>query len=239
MRDRKSTRMPLRSDGNDQEVAAEENNHDHVATELTLLRQTIEQLRLGQIETRNALQHQLNDIKTEIINTVDEKITRLQQALDIEMSQMTRRFEDVEARITTVEHKMKPDFASEVTLIARNVLPCRNENLNEVAAVIIEEGVGLRDVDIIRTMRLEARGQKPGIVKIELKSTEDKIRVLRNKRKLMESGNERLKNICIQSSRDHVKRLMEINMRTILRELPNGNTLRLTAGGRIIKANRP
>ena len=82
------------------------------------------------------------------------------------MSQMMRRFEDVEARITTVEHKMKPDFASEVTLIARNVLPCRNENLNEVAAVIIEEGVGLRDVDIIRTMRLEARGQKPGIVKI-------------------------------------------------------------------------
>ena len=105
--------------------------------------------------------------------------------------------------------------------------------------MIIEEGVGLRDVDIIRTMRLEARGQKPGIVKIELKSTEDEIRVLRNKRKLMESGNERLKNIFIQSSCDHVERLMEIDMRTILRELPNGNTLRLMAGGRIIRANRP
>ena len=73
------------------------------------------------------------------------------------------------------------------------------------------------------------------LVKIELAKKEEKIRVLRNKRKLKESEDDTMKQVFIQSSRTHVERLLELNVKAVLNELPNGNTYRVTANGRLVK----
>jgi hypothetical protein len=43
------------------------------------------------------------------------------------------------------------------------------------------------------------------------------------------------KNVYIKSCKSHVERLIELNARTILRQLPTGRSYRVNANGRIIE----
>ena len=55
----------------------------------------------------------------------------------------------------------------------------------------------------------------------------------RNKSQLKEvQGFER---VFLRSSKTHAERLMDVNFRTILSEIPRGNTFRITGNGRIVK----
>lgn len=75
---------------------------------------------------------------------------------------------------------------------------------------------------------------KPGLVKISFARIDQKIRVLRAKRKLAEISGYR--SVFLRSSKTHTERLIELNARTILNEMPNGKDFnRITANGRIVK----
>lgn len=41
--------------------------------------------------------------------------------------------------------------------------------------------------------------------------------------------------IVFYSSKSHTERILELNARTLLREMPNGNQFRITSNGRIVK----
>ena len=43
------------------------------------------------------------------------------------------------------------------------------------------------------------------------------------------------KNVYLPSSESHTERILELNTKTLLSELPNGNQYRMTANGRIVK----
>ena len=70
-------------------------------------------------------------------------------------------------------------------------------------------------------------------MKIEVRSVAEKVMLLKNKPNLRNvKGFDR---IFLRSSQSHMERLMDINFRTILSEIPHGKSLRITRNGRIVK----
>ena len=90
------------------------------------------------------------------------------------------------------------------------------------------------NVKVIAASRLPARFQnKPGLVKVSLADVDQKILVLRNKFKL--KNHRTFKRVFIKSAKSHVERLLELNARTLLRELPQGRSYRVSGNGRILR----
>ncbi len=78
------------------------------------------------------------------------------------------------------------------------------------------------NVRVTAATRLPRRfDNKPGIVKFSLNSVDEKVLILRNKMLLKDSEN--YKTVYIRSSKSHVERLIEMNGRAILRNLPGAS----------------
>lgn len=71
---------------------------------------------------------------------------------------------------------------------------------------------------------------KPGLVKISFARVDQKIRVLRAKRKLGKISDYR--SVFLRAGKSHTERLIKLNARTILNEVPNGKDLGITVNGR-------
>lgn len=125
---------------------------------------------------------------------------------------------------------------NDVTVIVKNLPQTDDENLMATAQSIIGalgENVSSR-VSAVAATRLRPRfHNRPGLVKVSFESLEQKVLVLRNKYKLKDSDN--YKRVFLQSAKSHVERLLEINARTILRELPQGRSYRVSGNGRILR----
>ncbi len=70
---------------------------------------------------------------------------------------------------------------------------------------------------------MRQRGDTPAAVKVEWSSREDKVSTLRLKQKLKEQSD--YKNVFLKSAKSHAERLIEINFKTMLREMPQGKTI--------------
>ena len=122
----------------------------------------------------------------------------------------------------------------DLTVIATNIPFSIGENLSrKVTDLIHALGEEVSDrVTITGVRRLPAKYRnKPGLVKISFRNLDEKILVLRNKRKLMDSQN--FKRVFLKSSKSHAERLIELNARTLLQALPTGKSYRVDANGRI------
>lgn len=87
-------------------------------------------------------------------------------------------------------------------------------------------------VNVSGATRLPSRlTNKPALVKISFVNLQQKILVLRNKRKLKDT--EHYKQVYINNSKSRVERLIENNARALLRNLPRGHSLRVDANGQI------
>lgn len=123
-----------------------------------------------------------------------------------------------------------------VTVIVKNLQFAENENLIAIMNDIIHKlGQSVaKEVKIAAVTRLNPRFHgKPGLVKMSLENTDQKILILRNKHKL--KTDENYKTVFIQGAKSRIERLIENNTRAILRELPQGNQFRLTGNGRILR----
>jgi hypothetical protein len=123
---------------------------------------------------------------------------------------------------------------ADLTVIATNVEQTPEEDILEVA----KEMISLLDESAVvsAAIRLRNRDQssrRPALVKIGFESVQDKIRVLREKRRLRET--EKYRNVFLRGSKTHTERLLELNARTLLNELPHGKDFRVAANGRIIR----
>jgi hypothetical protein len=77
---------------------------------------------------------------------------------------------------------------------------------------------------------------RPALVKIAFQNLDEKILVLRNKMVLKDL--EAYTNIYLKSCMSRVERLVEMNARAVLRQLPQGKEFRVNASGRIIQRAR-
>lgn len=122
----------------------------------------------------------------------------------------------------------------ELTITASGIPYQEGENLVQKAEDIMRslgETVS-SSVKVTAAVRLPNRwNEKPGFVKISFRNIKEKVTVLRNKFNLKDST--MYKDVYLKSSKSHAERLIELNARAILRELPNGRSLRVDANGRI------
>ena len=79
-----------------------------------------------------------------------------------------------------------------------------------------QDGLGLRDIRVIRAGRTPIRNGKPGIVKVNLRNTV------------------KYKKVYMRGAQTHAERLNELNFKTILHDIPGGNRYRITGGGRLV-----
>ena len=107
------------------------------------------------------------------------------------------------------------------------------ENLHSVCKQIFTDGVGLEGVNPVRCERMKSNYNKSSVVKVELRSSEEKSTLLKGKHKLR--GTELYREIYTRLSQTREERLLRANMKTILAELRKGKEYRLTAHGRIVK----
>ena len=101
------------------------------------------------------------------------------------------------------------------------------------AKAVLVDGLGITNISPVRAIRLVGRVNKPGVVKVQLGSKMDKVRVLQSKKELTKSP--QFKKVYIQSALSHEEQIMRVNFQTLLQELPNGRDFRLLGNGRLAK----
>ena len=80
-----------------------------------------------------------------------------------------------------------------------------------------------------------SKTNKPGLVKMEFNTIDDKVAVLRAKQNLSVKGG-KYERVYIRSSQTHEERLMRLNFDTLLKEIPAmKDTHRITGNGRLVK----
>ena len=73
-------------------------------------------------------------------------------------------------------------------------------------------------------------------MKIELRNLDDKKAVLRAKAELRNTR--KFRNVYIRGAQTHAERLIDLNFKAILEELPNGNFYRVTGNGKVVRKER-
>ena len=86
---------------------------------------------------------------------------------------------------------------------------------------LIKEGLQIQNLGTVNTERLAARYGKPGLIKAQLQSKNAKIQVLRSKKALLTTKD--YKGVFLLGAKSHVERLIELNFKTILGEMPYGS----------------
>ncbi|WAR23590.1 hypothetical protein MAR_037259, partial [Mya arenaria] len=110
--------------------------------------------------------------------------------------------------------------------------------ISKARDIIVSLGTDVAEsVYVVNATRFRAHyNGKPGLIKVVLRKREVKVAILRNKMKLKDSDH--YKQVYIKSCKSHAERLIELNARAILQQLPQGHDLRVDANGRIRRGNR-
>ena len=184
---------------------------------LTRLVKQQEKMLMEQKEEINELREDLENLK---LSTCDQKTEEIQQ---------------INTRLEKLENTNITPFSPETSVVVYKVPYEPNENLQEKTKLIVEEGVEIKTVPVANVMRTPMRQGRPGIMKIQFNSLEDKLTILRNKGKLKEKAGW-MKNVYMRSSKSHAERLLDLNFRAIADELGG---YYVTGSGRLMKNDTP
>lgn len=222
--------------------------------EMRQILSAVKEIKVGQDSMRKSFDSKLDKIRNEFMATLDSKIKTLRDELAIDLSRESGRIDQLEKTLQSVRNRLdsveqtqiannqeNPHLSNhgnlndpEVCITASNVPFDHGENLLEKAAGIIRalgENVS-SNVVIMDAKRLRPHLQgRQGLVKISFQSTEQKIQVLRNKQVLKDSDT--YKQVILKSDKTHAERLIELNAKTLIRHLPDGNNFRVDPNGRI------
>ena len=118
------------------------------------------------------------------------------------------------------------------TIVTKGLSYQDNEDIQEKAKSLFSSGLGLRDISVVRAKRMRGYEGRPVVVKIQLQSLKDKKRVLLNKKELKNTQNYR--RVFLRPSMSHTERIMDMNMRTLLRKIPGCENMWLTGHGKLV-----
>jgi hypothetical protein len=221
-------------------------------------------IKKSQDSMKRMFESKLEKFRSDLMESIDTKIRALRDELSMDINRESYRLEQVaktvqamQSRITTIEqttssrqtdenksrdstdqHKhgqFNPSDDPDLTVTASGIKYTEGEDLMAVAHDLISalgDDVSL-NVLITSVSRLPTRYvNRPPLVKISFQNVDEKILVLRHKMALKDI--DRYKEVYIKSYKSRIERLIEMNARAILKELPQGNTLRVNANGRIM-----
>ena len=208
-----------------------------IDSDLKWMRASLANVLREQEQLKQSLHEKIDSSTRELFHKIDKGFKDLHDRIDVEIGNLTTRIDDIEKRVQKIEsiatNVQSEPFNPAVTVVAFGIAQHDNESEEQVAKDLVHNGIGLPETVVVRAARLNPRNGKPGLFKIELCSKEDKIRVLQNKHSL--GLIDKYKRVYIKSSQTHAERLIELNFKTILGEIENGDSYRVTGNGRLIK----
>ena len=142
--------------------------------------------------------------------------------------------DNIEARfaaLTGDSVDMLDTFDCNRSVIVINLVEQDREDPVAVCQALFTEVLGI-EVTVIKAERLNSRNNKPDLIKCQLSSLTEKIYVLPNKRNV--SDNENTQNVYIARMKSHEERLIQNNVKALLKELPNGYNYKFTGSGRLV-----
>lgn len=232
------------SEGSDCETMSTESNKTTSApsapgtqtSDLGELKTLILKLGDNQTSLRQSLEDKIGNLEKRLDQKLTKEFKELRDYVDIEIGAVNSQISKLEQRINQLENaasqKHTEPFPCDLTVIAINWRQDPDENLDLKVQNLIQNGLGLPFIKPRRVMRLNGRDGKPGIVKIELMTLEDKITVLKAKQELKDKPEYR--RVYLRRSMPHTERLIQLNFKQILKEMPNGSKYRMTGSGRIV-----
>ena len=174
------------------------------------------------------------------INSLEEFRVKTEPQIDnliVDCSDLKKDIDNLKEEVQKIDHfsgtAKEEEYSPDVTVVGMRIPFVRGEDIFMKSCDLIYNHLNLRDIKIIRAMHTAERNGRPGIVKIQLGSVTDKVKVLREKSKLAKSDGE-YRNVYLRSSKTHTERLVDLNFRTLLHELPNGKNYRVAGNGRVI-----
>lgn len=219
---------------------------------MTVIAQAVQRLQKGQASLQSMIEGKLDKFRNCFMANIDEKFKAMRSDIDLELAMHTKDIETLSQsvdsllrRVEKVEHSYTPDQAlrsfdhvynpledTNLTVIATKLKFDKDEDILQIARDLISNLDESANVLAATRLRSRVHG-KPGLVKIAVSSLNEKKSILHEKRKLREI--DAYKTEFIRSSKSHTERLIELNARTLLNEIPNGNQFRITSNGRIVK----
>lgn len=164
---------------------------------------------------QNSLERQLNskverlerlisDNRDKLKAELDRTTKQIQDSLDLDVSLISARIDKLELKMNEAKRpiiKFNPD----VSLIIEGLTFTEGEDVMERIKTLLAEGLGCDPVpELINVERMTPRGRRPGIIKAELRSVQEKVAVLRRKQRLRET--EIFKNVYVNSAKTHAER---------------------------------
>ncbi|WAR21523.1 LOW QUALITY PROTEIN: hypothetical protein MAR_015497, partial [Mya arenaria] len=200
-------------------------------------------MKVTQEGMKRTLERKIDNLRNEMMKNFDKPSSNHIGKETSRIDGLMNSMKDIQVRLRAVEdgtptpaeprevdHLNDPDYC----IIATGIPKQDDEDLFEKANSLIRalgENVYSR-VTVTGTIRLPSKLRgKPGPLKISFGSTPEKVLVLRHNMKLKDMEN--YQDVFIKSSKSHAERLIELNARTILRQLPQGAGYRVDANGRI------
>lgn len=163
---------------------------------------------------------------------LENMAAELRANLDMEVGIITSRMERIETKIA--EKCITASFEPNVSIIIVGLQQEDNEDVMAKVLNLLRNGLGCDPMPTpVAVERIRARGTKPGLIKVELSSVEEKVAVLRRKAELKD--HECFQKVFVSSAKSHAERLVDLNFRTLLRETSVGKDFYLAANGRLVK----
>ena len=170
----------------------------------------------------------------------DANMAIMNQLLELRLDRIENNFQTqiniLSDRMTHIEGKVDPKFNPDKTLVIYGLVPMHGENkeilFSQVSRLISVLGphVNATLTDVLRVSSRDPT--KPGLVKAELQSEQQKISVLRAKTSLQRYPE--YQRVWIRSSHNNTDRIMFSNFKQLLEKIPECKDLVVTSNGRIV-----
>ena len=160
---------------------------------------------------------------TQIYNTINLKFQELNNHVNMEVTHMSARLCEIVRKTNALDKKVtykgQGEFNQEVTIIASNIKLSQEPII--VTAKKMMDTIGLGHIKVVGVIHLASRDGRPGLVKIEFEDVRPEVEVLRHKHNLDLSQD--FAGTFIRSTHSYTERTVDRNIKTLLKEIPNGN----------------
>ena len=171
------------------------------------------------------------EVRTEIEEQIDDKILELD--IDTIMDKQAAMQREIDELRALVDGPYNPDRSVVIYGLRIGV----DETLDAKVDWLMRDILQL-EFDPKIYEKTESRGDdRPGVIKMELRSKWEKIAMLKAKRKCLDHDSS--KNVIIRSCDSHDSRVSKINARFFLNKLPDGKDYIITSHGLIRKKDNP
>lgn len=182
---------------------------------------------------RGCLEKLITDGHVAFKTELEQVAKELHDNLDLEVGIMSTRMEKIETKLSSNQLRGKP-FDPKVSPVVVGLPESDGKDVEAKVKQLLRDRLRCDPVPkLVATERVRARGRRqPGLVKVELEIVQDEVAVLRTKSKLKD--HESYERVFVSSAKSQVERLMEFNLRTLLREIPAAKDNSLAGNGRLV-----